>query len=113
MLRSFLKSQILKAAHALGYEIIRTRHGRDGPYLGEAEILNGLVARIGPMQVAVDVGAYDGYSLSNTLGLFNTGWSGLAIEYEPGLFARLSVRYQRFPKVSLARVKVTPDNIVP
>ncbi len=113
MLRSFLSSRVLKVANALGYEIIRTHHGRDGPHGGEAEILNGLVAQIGPRQVAVDIGAYDGYALSNTLGLFIKGWSGLAVEYAPGLFAKLSVRYSTFSNVSLARVKVTPGNIVP
>jgi hypothetical protein len=113
MLSSFLSSRLHEAAHALGYEIIRTRPGADGPHSGEAEILADLVAQIGPKKIAVDIGAYDGYGLSNTLRLFREGWSGLAIEYAPSLFARLAVRYQKFPDVSLARVKVTPDNIVP
>ena len=51
--------------------------------------------------------------MSNALRLFIQGWSGLAVECAPGMFAKLSVRYQAFPNVSLAKLKVTPDNIVP
>jgi hypothetical protein len=104
---------VIKAAQALGYEVIRTHLSKDGSNFGEAEIIADLVAEIGPKQVAVDIGAYDGYSMSNTLRLFIKGWSGLAIECAPDMFAKLSVRYQTFPKVSLAKLRVTPDNIVP
>jgi hypothetical protein len=107
------RSLVIKAVRALGYELIRTSLGRDGSNFSEAQLIADFVAALRPKPLAVDIGAYDGYSMSNSLSLFMKGWSGLAIECAPHMFAKLSVRYSAFPSVSLARLKVTPDNIVP
>ena len=43
----------------------------------------------GVIGVFVDVGAFDGITLSNTVHLERNGWSGLAIEAHPDSFSRL------------------------
>lgn len=60
----------------------------------------------------VDVAAQDGVMGSQTLRLFQAGWSGLAVEFDGRMFAALSAMYQDFADVSLVRTKVVPDNVV-
>jgi hypothetical protein len=60
----------------------------------------------------VDIAAQDGVMGSQTLRLFQAGWSGLAVEYDGRMFAALSGMYQSFDDVSLVRTKVVPDNVV-
>jgi hypothetical protein len=62
---------------------------------------------------AVDIGAYDGESKSNTLALYELGWTGLAVEGDPHVFAKLARAYRRFVAVDLARMWVTPETVVP
>jgi hypothetical protein len=64
-------------------------------------------------EFCVDIGASDGLTMSNTHFLFSGGWKGLAVEYDPGRFAKLAHVYHRTPGVSLARARITPDNVVP
>ena len=85
-------------------------------YNDEESIIAGLFAdgRL-PLrhEFCVDVGASDGLTMSNTHFLFAGGWRGLAVEYDPGRFASLAQVYRSTAGVSLARARVTPDNIVP
>jgi hypothetical protein len=64
-------------------------------------------------EFCVDVGASDGLTMSNTHFLFAGGWRGLAVEYDPGRFARLAQVHAGTPGLTLARTRVTPDNVVP
>jgi hypothetical protein len=50
--------------------------------------------------------------MSNTLALARGGWDGLAVEGDADRFARLARGYARYSRVRLARVRVTPDNVV-
>jgi hypothetical protein len=59
----------------------------------------------------VDIAAQDGIGGSQTLALFKRGWDGMAVEYDPAMFAVLSGFYRQFPGASLVRGKVTPDNV--
>lgn len=59
----------------------------------------------------VDIAAQDGIGGSQTLALFKQGWSGIAVEGDPAMFAILSRFYAAFPDVSLVRTKVTPSNV--
>lgn len=60
----------------------------------------------------VDIAASDGFTQSPTLGFYKMGWSGLAVEMDTEKFSKLSFLYSDFGKVSLARAKITPLNIV-
>jgi len=60
----------------------------------------------------VDIAAQDGVMGSQTLRLFQAGWSGLAVELDGRMFAAMSRLYQAFDDVSLVRTKVVPDNVV-
>jgi hypothetical protein len=60
----------------------------------------------------VDIAAQDGVMGSQTLRLFQEGWSGLAVEFDGNMFAALSRMYQSFEGVSLVRAKVVPQNVV-
>lgn len=62
---------------------------------------------------ALDIGAHDGRNYSNTFHLYQQGWRGLAIECDPSIFARLASTYQVLPKVKVARIKITPENLLP
>ncbi|MGI8785232.1 MAG: hypothetical protein ACR2L2_16460 [Acidobacteriota bacterium] len=60
----------------------------------------------------VDIAAQDGVMGSQTLRLFQEGWSGLAVEFDGRMFAALSQMYRSFEPVSLVRTKVVPHNVV-
>lgn len=61
----------------------------------------------------VDIAAGDGINMSPTLPLYSRGWSGLAVEGDPGRFSELAQTYEIFPAVNLARTMVTPDTVAP
>tara|TARA_R110000868_G_scaffold38669_2_gene135212 strand:+ start:1603 stop:2289 length:687 start_codon:yes stop_codon:yes gene_type:complete len=49
----------------------------------------------------VEVGAFDGYSWSNTFGLAVAGWKGLFFEPQPSYFEECTKNYDKFPKVKV------------
>lgn len=59
---------------------------------------------------AVDIAAGDGRTMSNTLALFEKGWTGLAVERDPVAFAKLAKAYESFD-VSLSRMAVAPSTV--
>lgn len=61
----------------------------------------------------VDIGSGDGVDMSNTFLLAEQGAAGIAFEFNPSKFAMMSVSYRALPSVQLARVPVTPLNVVP
>src|SRR6187397_3535168 len=73
-------------------------------------ILDGVGVTTG---AAVDIAACDGITKSNTRALFRSGWAGLAVEGDPAKFASLARAYRPYASVGLARVWVTPGNVVP
>ncbi|HEY9286231.1 MAG TPA: hypothetical protein VIP46_22460 [Pyrinomonadaceae bacterium] len=81
---------------------------------GEEELLEGLVAELLPRgsRTAVDIGAGDGRTGSNTLALFKSGWRGVGVEWDARKFAKLANVYERLPDVSACRLRVTPGNVV-
>lgn len=97
-----------------GRERLRRARGRGSSGLGEEHVVGRLLQLLAIEEgFAVDVAACDGVTKSNTFGLYAAGWSGLAVEGDPARFASLARAYRRFPDVSLARLWVTPDNVVP
>jgi len=60
----------------------------------------------------VDIAAADGLWMSNTFALFNAGYAGVALEYNPERFAKLADWYQFFPEARLLRCKALPHNII-
>ena len=82
----------------------------------DEEILNRYIAELLPparSRTAVDVGAGDGRTGSNTLALFKSGWQGLGIEFDSRKAYKLAKLYQDLPQVFSCRLRVTPDNILP
>jgi hypothetical protein len=80
--------------------------------LDEEVVIRELLAKLRPFEkYAVDIGASDGWSFSNTYSLFKDGWHGLAVEYDDGRFAQLTAAHSGF-KTRLAHEKVTPLNVV-
>lgn len=68
---------------------------------GECRILKALVGPDSP-KFLVDVGAFDGKTISNSYYFLRRGWSGILIEPLPLAFQKLSKRYRNNPKVHLA-----------
>lgn len=60
----------------------------------------------------VDIGAADGEVSSNTAFLARAGWGGIALEMDPDEFARLARVMVAHEDVTVARVRVTPANVV-
>lgn len=60
---------------------------------GEVTVLKRLLRDNFPRAI-VDVGAYDGVTLSNSLPFVSDGWTALLVEPHPVQFARLSGRYE-------------------
>ena len=65
---------------------------------GESGVLATLVEPSWPRYL-VDVGAYDGRSLSNSLPFLELGWSGVLVEPLPQAFEQLAARYADRPDV--------------
>jgi hypothetical protein len=80
---------------------------------GEEELLEKFIAELLPRgsRTAVDIGAGDGRTGSNTLALFKSGWRGVGVEWDARRFAKLAAVYERLPKVSACRLRVTPENV--
>jgi hypothetical protein len=82
----------------------------------EEQLLDKFVGELlpdGRSRTAVDIGAGDGRTGSNTLALFKSGWRGVGVEWDARKFAKLAGVYERLPDVSACRLRVTPENIVP
>ena len=61
----------------------------------------------------LDIGAFDGVEMSNTLALAELGWKGTAIEPSPWVFNRLKKNYeerQLTSSVKLVEAAVVPNN---
>jgi hypothetical protein len=83
---------------------------------GEERLLGKFVAELLPPaqgRTAVDIGAGDGRTGSNTLALFKSGWRGVGVEWDARKFAKLAGVYGGLPGVSACRLRVTPENVVP
>lgn len=57
----------------------------------------------------LDIGAYDGKTFSNTLKLFEKGWSGVCIEPSPSVFPALEQQYQGQRRVVLEQVAISKE----
>lgn len=101
---------------AAGLEVTRVERGAAGQviYAVSEELIAQQLARClrGAPHIAVDIGAAEGKSGSNTYRLFRSGWTGLAVEAEPTVFARLSLNYRALNGVVLYRGLATPLNIL-
>ena len=58
----------------------------------------------------LDVGAHDGKTFSNTLRLYERGWSGVLVEPSPASFAGLERQYKDKPRVDLVNAAVCKHN---
>jgi FkbM family methyltransferase len=82
-------------------------------YLGEEVVIEKYINELNlEHRYCVDIAASDGVTMSNTLFLYQQGWSGLAVECDSKKFAALATHYQDFPNVILSKSMVTPDNVI-
>ena len=58
----------------------------------------------------LDVGAFDGKTFSNTLRLYERGWSGVLVEPSPNAFSGLKRVYADLPRVSLVNAAVADSD---
>jgi FkbM family methyltransferase len=73
-------------------------------------ILNFFNGRIGSY---LDIGAFDGVGMSNTLALAELGWQGTAVEASPWVFKRLKSNYEKrqlTSRVKLIEAAAVPDS---
>jgi hypothetical protein len=112
------KSLVKNCLAALGLELRRMRpESASGPpsfsNFNEDAIIRDLLAKT-PIhhRFAVDIGAGDGETMSNSYALFRSGWEGVAVEWGAARFARLAYRYAALPAARLIRARITPDNVL-
>jgi hypothetical protein len=109
---------VKRSLNALGLEVRRVRPASESgastySNFGEDRVIGDLLAKIALRhRFAVDIGAGDGETMSNSYSLFKAGWDGLAAEWDGARFAKLAYRYAGLPGARLARVRVTPDNVL-
>jgi hypothetical protein len=61
--------------------------------------------------ICIDIAASDGVKMSNTKFLYDKGWEGIAVEFDPQKFSLLANFYSKYPNVYLIKNKVVPDNV--
>ena len=109
---------VKQSLNALGLELRRVRPvsasgTRSFSNFNEDTIIQDLLAKIQLRhRFAVDIGAGDGETMSNSYSLFKSGWDGLAVEWDGARFAKLAYRYAAFPGARLVRTRITPDNVL-
>jgi hypothetical protein len=109
---------VKRSLDALGLELRRVRPAlgsgaRTYSNFGEDAIIRELLGKIALRhRFAVDIGAGDGETMSNSYSLFRSGWDGLAAEWDGARFAKLAYRYAGFPGARLVRARITPDNVL-
>lgn len=62
-------------------------------------------------RTVVDLGAGDGISESNSLGFFERGFAGAAVEAHAERFAELAKRHASRQEIALARTWITPNGV--
>lgn len=110
-----MKNAIKSITNKLGYKIVNTRYlveNTASSNLEEERVIKKYVRKYPSLQrYCVDIGASDGVEMSNTSHLYNSGWSGLAIECDKEKFYRLAKNFKELD-VDLAKTFVTPDNVI-
>ena len=112
---STLKKTVKKFFNTFGFELRQVRpEGTDiYSYQEEEKIISHYLKQLNPThRCYVDIGASGGVNGSNSYVLAKDNWSGLAVEYDGGEFAKLAYQYREFSNVYLSRCKVTPENVV-
>jgi hypothetical protein len=79
---------------------------------GEAGIINECVRRLGIEKGhCVEIGANDGYWMSNTAHLIEQGWTGLYVEADYDLYKRCTQNWSFTPQVRAQCSRVSAQNI--
>lgn len=113
MLRASLVA-LLQRLVARGEPPQRSFYGSGEAYFSvgpacQVENIGGLIEKyIGAIDdgLFVEIGAFDGVSHSNTIGLARRGWSGVLAEPHPDTVSRLRRNYANFPNVSIEQVAI-------
>jgi hypothetical protein len=86
----------------------------DNSFAGETPTLQKILKKIEYQDsYLVDIGASDGITQSSTVKfLIGHNYSGLLLEFEPKNFSKLAFLYDDRNDICLAKIKITPNNIV-
>ncbi len=87
--------------------VFHARHSN----LQEDAIIARLLAREEIVPFCVDIAASDGVTMSNTLGLFKKGWSGLSAEMDGAKFRSLASLHSAIQESLLFRGRIRPETI--
>lgn len=87
---------------------------KENSFAGEGKVLQKTMNKLGISGgYLVDIGAADGIRQSSTSEFLKQNtWKGSLFELNPESFSRLAFLYCSSDSVSLAKIKVTPDNVV-
>lgn len=87
---------------------------KENSFAGEGKILQDTMNKLGISGgYLVDIGAADGIRQSSTSEFLKLNtWQGALLELNPESFSRLAFLYCSSDLVSLAKLKVTPENVV-
>lgn len=95
-------------------QIKRARYRGHYSNFSEQEIIAGYIRRFHIDEIShsvVDIGASDGMRRSNTLGLFEAGWSGIAFEPDDSNAAKMRRAYKYLDNVEGLQRAVSPENV--
>jgi FkbM family methyltransferase len=106
IVRAILPSWLWKALRRQYHSHVRRDYSQSGETI---EIRRLLKKNRGEGGFFVELGANDGVMFSSTLGLLKDGWSGLAVEANPTVFARLKKNWMTFAKVKIVCAAVAPE----
>jgi FkbM family methyltransferase len=76
----------------------------------EEEIIVGLLNAEKKVGHFLDIGAYDGFTFSNTLRLAELNWSGICVEPSPTVFPQLLKRHAANERITLVQAAIGSDN---
>lgn len=111
--RSFLEAALKRLA-SRNEPLQRSFFGDEPAYFSvgpacQVENFGGLVEKyIGAIDdgLYVEIGAFDGVSHSNTIGLARRGWKGILVEPHPDSVAKLRKNYAGFSSISIRQVAI-------
>lgn len=95
-------------------QIKRARYRGHYSNFAEQEIMAGYIRRFHIDEISrsvVDIGASDGMRRSNTLGLFEAGWSGVGFEPDDSNAAKMQRAYKYLDGVEGLHCAVSPGNV--
>ncbi|GAC1343770.1 MAG: hypothetical protein NVSMB29_16780 [Candidatus Dormibacteria bacterium] len=110
-LRAALRGPLLAWLKPMVWRVRQLGQGKYSMF-AEERVISRLLESVDAPRFCVDIAAGDGRTMSNTLALFEKGWSGLSVEMDGKHFRALAARQAGFRHSRLFRGRVTPGNVL-